>query len=133
MSRTSQEEGETHLTLSGLVAMDWVHCLGLYNLQTPVLSASIQKTELISKYIGEKKILKRNSTALLHHLKGDGFQMGENNIQRLAKGMRTLNKSHNMQTMKKMPMVFFGRRRREAFPEMLHWIGDTPLQAHYTI
>lgn len=112
--------------------MDWVHCLGLYNLQTSVLSASIQKTELISKYIGEGGKL-TNVTAPLHSLKDDGFQKGENNIQRFAKGMRTLNKSHNMQTMKEMLMVFFSPRGREAFSEILHWIGDTPLQAYYII
>lgn len=52
--------------------MDSIHCLVLYNLQTPVLSTTTQKMKLLSKYITEKQL--RRTDQFLHTVsKGDGL------------------------------------------------------------
>lgn len=54
-SQSSQDLGK-YLTVSGLRAMDSIHCLVLYNLQTPVLSTTPLKMKLLSKYTAWKQL-----------------------------------------------------------------------------
>lgn len=102
-SQTSQNE-EKHLTVSGLKAMDSIHCLVLYNLQTPVLSTTPQKMRLLSKYIAEKQL--RRTEQLLYIIQKVVASVRENHLLQSARARRTSNKPNNMKAMKKICMPF---------------------------
>lgn len=103
-SQTSQNL-EKHLTASGLKAMDSIHCLVWYNLQTLVLSTTTQKMKLVSKYIAEKQL--RRTEQLLYIIQKVMASMRENNFLQSARARRTSNKPNNMKAMKKICMPFF--------------------------
>lgn len=92
------------MTVSGLKAMDSIHCLVLYNLQTPVLSTTPQKMRLLSKYIAEKQL--RRTEQLLHIIQKVVACVRENHLLQSARARRTSNKPNNMKAMKKICMPF---------------------------
>lgn len=85
--------------------MDSIHCLVLYNLQTPVLSTTTQKMKLLSKYIAEKQL--RRTEQLLYIIQKVMASMRENNFLQSARARRTSNKPNNLKAMKKICMPFF--------------------------
>lgn len=105
-SQTSQDL-EKHLTVSGLKAMDSIHCLVLYNLQTPVLSTTTQKMKLLSKYIAWKQLWRTEQ--LLYIIQKVMAPVRENKFLQSAKARRTSNKPNNMKAIKKPCMPFFRR------------------------
>lgn len=84
--------------------MDSIHCLVLYNLQTPVLSTTPQKMRLLSKYIAEKQL--RRTEQLLYIIQKVVASVRENSLLQSARARRTSNKPNNMKTMKKICMPF---------------------------
>jgi len=84
--------------------MDSIHCLVLYNLQTPVLSTTTQKMKLLSKYIAEKQL--RRTEQLLYITQKVMASTRKNNFLQSARA-RTSNKPNNMKAMKKNRMPFF--------------------------
>lgn len=92
------------MTVSGLKAMDSIHCLLLYNLQTPVLSTTLQKMRLLSKYIAEKQL--RRTEQLLYIIQKVVASVRENHLLQSARARRTSNKPNNMKAMKKICMPF---------------------------